>query len=296
MYLGRTKPTETTSSVLRSTYTGNGSTTTYALPGPVANETSIIATINGVTQQDAAYSTDGSNIIFDAAPASGDSIEIRTLSAVAMSYAPMAGSVVTGIIADGAVTTDKINNASVTGAKLGTGAAVANIGARAITAGQMPAGSVLQVLSSSFTSTQAISGSSVWTDISTLSISITPTSSNSKFLIFGTVYVDGTNNTYFRFVRNSTAIGIGDASGGVYRVTMGNGFVGSWSGNASQFMGFSNFHLDSPATASAITYKIQAVADGGSGTGTCYINYSNDESGNSAGRPISNITVMEIAA
>jgi len=117
-YLGRTKPSETTSSVLRSTYTGNGSTTTYALPGPVANETSIIATINGVTQQDAAYSTDGSNIIFVAAPALGDSIEIRTLSAVAMSYAPSAGSVVTGTIADLAVTTAKINDLAVTTAKI----------------------------------------------------------------------------------------------------------------------------------------------------------------------------------
>ena len=120
-YLGRQRPTETTSSVLRSTYTGNGSTTTYALPGPVANETSIIATINGVTQQDAAYSTDGSNIVFVSAPASGDEIELRTISAVAMSYAPMAGSVVTGILADGAVTTAKINDASVTGAKIASG-------------------------------------------------------------------------------------------------------------------------------------------------------------------------------
>jgi hypothetical protein len=118
MYLGRQKPQETTSSVLRSTYTGNGSTTTYALPGPVANETSIIATINGVTQQDAAYSTDGSNIIFVAAPALGDSIEIRTLSAVAMSYAPSAGSVVTGTIADLAVTTGKINDLAVTAGKI----------------------------------------------------------------------------------------------------------------------------------------------------------------------------------
>jgi len=123
-YIGRVRPSETTSSVLRSTYTGNGSTTTYALPGPVANETSIIATINGVTQQDAAYSTDGSNIIFDAAPTSGDSIEIRTISAVAVSYAPMAGSVVTGIIADGAVTTDKIANNSITTAKIAAGAVV----------------------------------------------------------------------------------------------------------------------------------------------------------------------------
>ena len=124
MYLGRQKPSETTSSVLRSTYTGNGSTTTYALPGPVANETSIIATINGVTQQDGAYSTDGSNIIFDAAPALGDSIELRTISAVAMSYAPMDGSVVTGKIADLAVTTGKIADNSITTAKIAPGAVV----------------------------------------------------------------------------------------------------------------------------------------------------------------------------
>ena len=107
-YLGNVKPTETTSSVLRSTYTGDGSTTTYNLPGPVANETSIIATINGVTQQDTAYSTNGSQIIFSGAPALGDAIELRTISGVGLSYAPSAGSVTTGILADGAVTNAKL--------------------------------------------------------------------------------------------------------------------------------------------------------------------------------------------
>ena len=73
-YLGRVKPVETTSTVSRSTYTGDGSTTTYNLPTSVSDETQIIATINGVTQQDAAYSTNGSQIIFASAPASGDAI------------------------------------------------------------------------------------------------------------------------------------------------------------------------------------------------------------------------------
>jgi hypothetical protein len=123
-YIGRTKPTETTANVLRSTYTGDGSTTTYNLPGPVANETSIIATINGVTQQDAAYTTNGSQIIFSAAPALNDAIELRTISAVAMSYAPMDGSVVTGKIADLAVTTGKIADNSITTAKIAAGAVV----------------------------------------------------------------------------------------------------------------------------------------------------------------------------
>ena len=183
-YLGAVKPTETTSSVLRSTYTGDGSTTTFNLPGPVANETSIIATINGVTQQDAAYTTNGSQIIFSGAPALGDSIELRTISGVGLSYAPSAGSVTTGILADGAVTSGKINDASVTGAKLGTGAAVANIGARAITAAQVPAGSVIQVVS-----TQSTTAVSVTTTTATsigLSAAIT-VSANSKVLVLTVV-------------------------------------------------------------------------------------------------------------
>jgi hypothetical protein len=113
-----------------------------------------------VTQQDAAYSTDGSNIIFDAAPASGDSIEIRTLSAVAMSYAPMAGSVVTGIIADGAVTTGKIADSSITTAKIAAGAVVqADIGTNV--AGTGPAFSVYKSTSSG---TQSIT-SNAWNKV-----------------------------------------------------------------------------------------------------------------------------------
>lgn len=166
-----------------------------------------------------------------------------------------------------------------------------------ITDANLPAGSVLQVVSSSLTSTQAITGSSTWTDITSLSISITPTSSSSKFFIIASVHVDGTNNTWFRFMRNSTAIGIGDVSGSVSRVTLGNGFLGSYTGNANQVLSLSNSYLDSPATASAITYKIQGYANNGAGSGTAYINYSNDETNSeAAGRPISSITVMEIAA
>jgi len=243
MYLGRVKPQETTSSVLRSTYTGNGSTTTYALPGPVANETSIIATINGVTQQDAAYSTDGSNIIFVAAPALGDSIEIRTLSAVAMSYAPSAGSVVTGIIADGAVTTNKINDASVTGAKLATGAAVANIGARAITNAQVPAGSVIQVVSS-----QPVNLSSTTANAVLTSLSITPSSASSRILLFGSVEGErngGTTGNYIfgQLRKNTTNIrGFMNAAG--YQQTTG----------ARNYNSFA--YIDSPSTTSAITYDL----------------------------------------
>ena len=276
-YLGRTKPSETTSSVLRSTYTGNGSTTTYALPGPVANETSIIATINGVTQQDAAYSTDGSNIIFDAAPASGDSIEIRTISAVAMSYAPMAGSVVTGIIADGAVTTGK----------LATGAAVANIGNRAITVGQMPAGSVLQVVSTITSTTTTLTNMSTWTDITNLSVSITPSSASSKILVLASASYEIFRSAIevagaLKIVRNSTDVfaQYNNSLGLEAGLSTGSRiyFDGQWNGMV----------LDSPSTTSSVTYKIQGYNTQNANSGRLIVNAQTNNQ--------SSITVMEIAA
>lgn len=293
-YLGRNRPTETTSSVLRSTYTGDGSTTTYNLPGPVANETSIIATINGVTQQDAAYTTNGSQIIFDAAPASGDAIEIRTLSAVAMSYAPMAGSVTTGILADGAVTTGKINDAAVTAAKLASGAAVANIGTRAIGVSQVPAGSVLQVLQAVKADTQSTT-SATFGDITGLSVSITPTSASSKILITASVGrgTDTNQITNFQLLRDSTAIGIGDTAGSRVRATMSMYFGAS---DAISHIGTATMtYLDSPATTSATTYKVQFRSQAGGQTS--YINRNaSDGDSNIVPRTISTITVMEIAA
>jgi hypothetical protein len=280
MYLGRQKPTETTSSVLRSTYTGNGSTTTYALPGPVANETSIIATINGVTQQDAAYSTDGSNIIFVAAPSLGDSIEIRTLSAVAMSYAPSAGSVVTGIIADGAVTSGK----------LASGAAVANIGSRAITTAQVPSGSVIQVVQTVKSDTFSTTSSSL-TDITGMSVTITPTSATSKILIqyaIGQIGPGTDEVVGIALLRGSTVIGAGTTAGS--RILTSTAAVYVNDRGAPQAFCF----LDSPATTSSTTYKLQIYVNGGN---TVHINRSSTDIDNTTyARTSSTITVMEIAA
>tara|TARA_B110000977_G_scaffold201483_1_gene296307 strand:+ start:1442 stop:2272 length:831 start_codon:yes stop_codon:yes gene_type:complete len=274
-YLGNVKPTETTSSVLRSTYTGDGSTTTYNLPGPVANETSIIATINGVTQQDTAYSTNGSQIIFSGTPALGDAIELRTISGVGLSYAPSAGSVTTGILADGAVTSGKINDAAITTAKLGVGAAVANIGARAITAAQVPAGSVLQVVHSVITSAFGTSSSS-YVD-SGLTATITPTSSTSKifallsisFQSHGSAGFDGSGN--FNIVRGST------------QLQQWRQRTYSYNGSGVYLAVPNSVYMDSPATTSATTYKVQILSNAA-------VSGMNSELGSSC------ITLFEIAA
>lgn len=156
------------------------------------------------------------------------------------------------------------------------------------------AGTVLQVLQSTFAGTQAVSGASAWADITSLSVSITPTSSSSKILVSFVVNCDGENNLYFRIMRDSTAIGVGTAAGSRQQVSAGNGYVPS---NTSSTTMMTNQFLDSPATSSSITYKIQGYANDSAGSGTYYINYASGDGNNAqSSRCLSSITVMEISA
>ena len=84
----------------------------------------------------------------------------------------------------------------------------------------------------------------------------------------------------YKIVRDSTDIGIGDSGNGD-RVTTGA------TTNATRGEGISMKFLDSPATTSSITYKIQVSTAGG---GTLDINTRSANYG-----AISTITVTEIA-
>ncbi len=179
--------------------------------------------------------------------------------------------------------TGTISGVSATG--ISTAQTVTSVGRSAL-----PAGSVLQVVSTTKTDTFSSSATNAWTDITGLTLSITPSSSSSRILVMASVQGINTNtNAYFRLVRNSTGIGVGDGSGSRSQVsssnvyfTQGNGMVGS----SFQF-------LDSPATTSSTTYKVQFITDGP----TVYVNRTaNDENALYTGRSQSTITVMEIAA
>ena len=266
-YLGRVRPVETTASVLRSTYTGDGTTTTFNLPNNVSDETAIIATINGVVQQDAAYTTNGSQILFSAAPASGDAIELRVVSGVGLGYAPPDGSVVTGKLADGAVTNGK----------LGTGAAVANIGNRALGVNQMPAGTVLQVVQASYNTIGSTTSSSYVT--TGLAAAITPTQSTSKVLITVHIPITSSNTSAQNSItlyRGSTNLAI---AGGAQQ---GFGEVYSGAGSIQAFG--SLCFLDSPATTSSTTYTVYYASTNG---GTTQV-FNNNMTGT--------LSLMEIAA
>ena len=86
-------------------------------------------------------------------------------------------------------------------------------------------------------------------------------------------------------MRDSTAIGVG--TGGTYNVS---GYNADWAAGAGDNIGCTSISfLDSPATTSAITYKVQQFTT----TGTAYIN----RRGNNADFVIgSTITALEIAA
>jgi len=123
-----------------------------------------------------------------------------------------------------------------------------------------------------------------------LSVSITPTSASNKILVMGLFTGNSTNSSIqylgVKLVRGATEIGSGDA-------TTRNGTEGelhsstSLAGDYSKPTGVSALFLDSPATTSATTYKLQAYANhfGGSLSNSTLVqnsggyNYNNKEQG-----------------
>ena len=155
-----------------------------------------------------------------------------------------------------------------------------------------PAGSVLQVVSTTKTDTFTTTSTSM-TDVTGLSVSITPSSASNKILIYCyvTVGAPNTNFVYINLVRGSTAICIGDAAGSRPRVT-GMSFSGVTNGGVVDMLPI--VFLDSPSSTSSLTYKIQIAANAAS---TVAVNRSVTDANTAAyARTASTITVMEISA
>ena len=152
-------------------------------------------------------------------------------------------------------------------------------------------GGVIQVKSVTKTDGDFNTNSSSYTDVTGLSVSITPTRSDSKMLIFANIHGVGDSNTqaYFRFMRDSTAICVGDAAGNRVQATLGSMYIDQTNDTNCCSQNF----LDSPSTTSAVTYKIQARTQG---AGNIYINRSRgDQNQATSGRFTSTITVMEVS-
>jgi hypothetical protein len=146
---------------------------------------------------------------------------------------------------------------------------------------QASSAKVLQVVSVTKTNSFTSSSNS-FVDVTGLSATITPTSSLNKILVLVNITAGNQGNLSFNLLRNST------------NICQSTSAVENSTTNAGYFYTYSMFtipvsFLDSPATTSATTYKIQMNAFGV----TSYVNIRATD--NYYGGT-SSITLMEIAA
>ena len=150
---------------------------------------------------------------------------------------------------------------------------------------------ILQVVSTVKTDTFNTT-SATFVDVTGLSVAITPSSATNKVLIIAQIAnAIQAGSGFFKLSGGNTATYIGDAASS--RV---QSVYGGYGDALADYLGsFSIVFLDSPATTSATTYKIQAQA---ATTGAnVYVNRSTGDgnTGNYA-RGASSITVLEVAA
>ena len=150
-------------------------------------------------------------------------------------------------------------------------------------------GGIIQVVSTTKTdaTSQALTGSGNFFDISGMSVSITPSSTSSKIYVMAIVAVannDADTNTFIQLRRDSTDIAKGTGGG-----STNGSFYNKTRDNFSPANIAVNF-LDSPSTTSAVTYKVRWSGENGD---TYYLNRN---ASNTNEGMVSSITVMEVAA
>jgi hypothetical protein len=159
--------------------------------------------------------------------------------------------------------------------------------------GQVPVKVIQTVKSDTFSVSLAQGASSA---ITGLTASITPSSASNKILVTWTINSScslsgGESDGTIQLTRNSTAIGIGDASSSRPRVTQ----FASATADANRMIVLSGSFLDSPNTTSSTTYGMNFF-NGWGGTFTWYLNRSPSDADSTLGRrTISTITLMEIS-
>jgi hypothetical protein len=138
--------------------------------------------------------------------------------------------------------------------------------------------SVFKADAFSFTSTSYI-------DVTGLSVSITPTSATSTILCMGQLNTGTAASEYIfaQLLRGATAIGNGTGGSSYNAISSNN------AQNASQMWTTPFTYIDSPATTSATTYKIQVRTS----AGTAYVNR---RAVDTAMGGSSSLIVMEVAA
>jgi len=168
----------------------------------------------------------------------------------------------------------------------GTGISIADGGAGGNVTISQSAGAVLQVVQGTLTTT-ATTSSTTFVDTG-LTVNITPSSSSNKILVWATLPVSqssSANRIAAKVVRGSTDVLVGAAAGSRLQAQSGGNINGANNDTVTLMA------LDSPATTSSTTYKIQWAVSAGTG----YINQeSADTNTATTMRYAASIVVMEI--
>ena len=155
-------------------------------------------------------------------------------------------------------------------------------------------GKIAQVKTAVQTAVQTVSSAS-YVDIPGLTLAITPAATTSKILWNFSCNVGTTAFVYIKPVYGGggdlTTVAIADADSSHQRSTTGNG--ADPTGENATCM--SMMGLDSPATTSETTYKLQWVTD--TSGSQCYMNRMQTDTNNANyGHSISTLTIMEVLA
>ena len=187
--------------------------------------------------------------------------------------------VVTGVavggLPDGIVDTDMLAAGAVTSAKRGAGA-------------------ILQVVQTTKTDTASTNSTS---EADLVTLAITPTASSSKILLFVDLKLGSSSpssDPIIRLYRDSTQIYMGDADGNRGRSMFGADEYDSYNNAQWLLKCVQGNYLDSPSTASQITYKITwRIVDTNH---TLYLNRTGNDSNHvNYPRTASSIIAMEVA-
>jgi hypothetical protein len=261
------KPSNNFVSLKRQDITGDG-TASYTLDYKVASVNDILVYVNHVKQDPSSMTVSGTSLTMGGNVSSSDDFYVIFLGQALQTVTPADNTITGAMLQDDA-----------------------------ITSGKLPAGTILQVVQTVKSDTFATT-STTFTDLTGLSVAITPSSSSNKVLIHVSINFGGSENLYFhaKLLRGSTDIGIGDAGeSSQTRATIPLISDGNNLSDEKTYNSATSF-LDSPSTTSATTYKIQVASYSGD-TRELKINRpsSNSNSGY-IGRYISTITAMEVSA
>jgi hypothetical protein len=154
-------------------------------------------------------------------------------------------------------------------------------------------GSILQVVQTFKGDVFGVASTS-YIDVTGFNATITPSSTSSKIFVLanGVAGVSGGISAFIRLLRDSTPICVGNTLSGYVSSSGPSFYGGSADGNNNET--FAINYLDSPATISAITYKLQVYAPQG---GNIYINTFGSFIANQVYSSVSasTLTLMEIS-